>query len=237
MLKQIDTPNYIIYFSDSLTYYINDLEQILNERIVFYNKLFDINSFRKVQINMFDNLDNFREYIYSLRGEKESLPTYAKGTFDKDMINIYIKPGIIIGTPLYYLELYSVTHELFHIMYKELIWSKKYNRILWFDEGMAQLFSGEFNIIQSNFNCWFKNIINNTTTIPNLNKITFNNLNYDLCILAVKYLYDTLEIEELKKLMYTPNKIIEYGNNIVENALKYYNHQINNGQLKKIILK
>ena len=41
---------------------------------------------------------------------------------------------------------HCASHELFHIMYQELVWEKLgMKRIIWFDEGMAELFSGEYN--------------------------------------------------------------------------------------------
>lgn len=134
---------------------------ILNDAIAFYKKLFDIVSFRKIQINYFDSLEKFREYIYSLRGERKSLPEYATGTFDNGMINTFIKPNLLVGSYLYNKALYLANHELFHIMYQELIWErKKLKRIVWFDEGMAQLFSGENNELlnDDNFINWFKYI-------------------------------------------------------------------------------
>lgn len=54
--------------------------------------------------------------------------------------------NLTIGSHLYNRRLYMASHELFHIMYKELIWEKENKiRIIWFDEGMAQFFSGEYN--------------------------------------------------------------------------------------------
>ena len=77
-------------------------------------------------------------YIYHLRGEKESLPSYAKGTFDEGMINAFIEPNWLVGSPMYIKKLYLASHELFHIMYQELVWNKENKpRIVWFDEGMA----------------------------------------------------------------------------------------------------
>ena len=40
--------------------------------------------------NVFDDINKFREFIYDLRGENQTLPSYAKGTFDKGMINAFI---------------------------------------------------------------------------------------------------------------------------------------------------
>ena len=40
------------------------MDDILDSSIAIYKKLFDIERFRKVQINYFDNIDDFRGYIY-----------------------------------------------------------------------------------------------------------------------------------------------------------------------------
>lgn len=160
--EQFNNENFILYSPDSLKYITDNMVSILNAAIAFYKKLFDIVSFRKIQINYFDSLEKFREYIYSLRGERKSLPEYATGTFDNGMINTFIKPNLFVGSPLYNKALYLANHELFHIMYQELIWErKKLKRIVWFDEGMAQLFSGENNKLlnDDNFINWFKYLI------------------------------------------------------------------------------
>ena len=75
------------------------LEDILNSSFKFYKKLFGVDSFEKIQINFFDNIDKFREFIYGLRGERESLPEYAKGTFDQGMINMYLNPNMKEDNP------------------------------------------------------------------------------------------------------------------------------------------
>jgi hypothetical protein len=210
---------------------------VLDLSIEFYKKLFDIDSFRKIQINYFDDINNFREYIYSLRGERESLPDYAIGTFDNGMINSYIRTNLAISSPIYKKRLYMASHELFHIMYQELIWQKEDKpRIVWFDEGMAQLFSGEYsdNLSDENFENWFKEVVQNTKAIPNLNELTHGNMfetedysGYKLSLLSVKYLFDILTIDEFKNLMHDTEKIKEYGNIVIESAFKYYNEKLN----------
>ena len=47
------------------------LEDILSSSFEFYKKLFGVDSFRKIQINFFDDLGKFREFIYDLRGEND----------------------------------------------------------------------------------------------------------------------------------------------------------------------
>lgn len=122
---QIDNEKYIIYSPDALKYITDHMMRILNESISFYQSLFDVNQFRKLRINYFDNIDKFREFIYSLRGEETSLPEYAVGTLDNEMVNAFIQPNIIVGTPLYNKKRFMASHELFHIMYKELILERK----------------------------------------------------------------------------------------------------------------
>ena len=85
--KQIDNKNFVVYSPDSLKFITDGLEKILDDTIEEYKKIFDITKYRKVQINYFDDLVKFRDFIYSLRKEKESLPSYAIGTYDNGMIN------------------------------------------------------------------------------------------------------------------------------------------------------
>ena len=126
MKKQFENNNFILYSPDTLKYITNNMEDILNNSLELYKKLFCIKEYRQVQINYFDDIISFRKFIYDLRKEKESLPKYAKGTFDKGMINAYIEKDIEINSALYHKKLYMASHELFHIMYDELI-LKKYN--------------------------------------------------------------------------------------------------------------
>ncbi len=233
--KQFENDSFVLYSPDSLKYITNDLETILNESLELYKKIFDVDKFRKVQINYFDNIEDFRNYIYELRGEKESLPEYAKGTFDNGMINAFIQPNIIEGTPLFIHRKYNASHELFHIMYQELVWGRKHQeRIVWFDEGMAQFFSGENNKeMTSEFTKWLSIVKFNTKSIPNLNALSHGSdfetedySGYHLSLLAVKYLYDKLGIDGFIKIIPNNNTIIELGNNIIEDAFNFYDKEL-----------
>lgn len=228
MNKKFENDNFVLYSPDSLDYITRDIESILNKSLEFYKELFDVKEYRKIQINFFDSKEEFRNYIYELSGENTSLPEYATGTFTGGMINGAINPNIAINTPAYTKKKYLASHELFHIMYKELIRDKKsIERIMWFDEGMAQLFSGEF---EDKFNDWeyfVKDTISKTKEVPNLNELshgksfeTENYSGYKLSLIAVKTIYDKLGLEEFKKLMSDTNKIYEYGENILKEIFK-----------------
>lgn len=233
--KQFDNKNFVYYSPDSLNYIMNDMELILNQSLELYKNIFNIEDFRKVAIYYYDDMEEFRNHIYELRGEKESLPEYAKGTFDQGMIHGFIEPNIIEGTPLFTRKKYNASHELFHIMYKELILNKNgYERITWFDEGMAQFFSGEYtNEMTNGFSDWYNKVKNNTKIIPNLNEINHSNgfktneyNGYYLSLLAIKYLYDTVGIDGIKELINDNNQIKEIGTHILNDAFNYYDNEV-----------
>lgn len=230
--KQFDNDNFALYAPDSLNYITKNIENDLSNSLNLYKRIFNIDNYRKVQINYFDNLEEFRNFIYELRGEKESLPKYAVGTFDEGMINAYIEPNIIEGTPKYYKRKFMAPHELFHIMYNELISTKNnMQRIVWFDEGMAQLFSGEFQNELEDYDNFARNIISNTKVIPNLNELkhgrsfeTEDYSGYKLSLIAVKYIYDKIGIEAFRELLFDKEKILDFGENVLKEIANNYNN-------------
>lgn len=92
MLKVLETDLCKFNYSESLEPLVKATAILLEQKIVEYNTFFNINNTEKIVINYFDKIEDFREFIYSLRGEKNSLPEYAKGTYDNEMVNAYINP-------------------------------------------------------------------------------------------------------------------------------------------------
>lgn len=229
---------YILNAPQSLKYITDNMHDILNDKIEQYKKIFKIKQLNPIQINYFDNIGEFRNFIYKIRGEKESLPEYATGTYDNGMINAFIKPNIDINSNDYKIKLYLANHELFHILYMQYILKNDYQkRIVWYDEGMAQFLSGEMDELLDieKFKKFYLKVKNNTLVIPNLNEIEHgtsfcnNNYNgYDLSYLCIRYLREIMTNEEFQDLMSNFSKIKEYGINIIENMFAYYDSIINN---------
>ena len=229
---------YILNAPQSLKYITDNMHDILNDKIEQYKKIFKIKQLNPIQINYFDNLEEFRNFIYKIRGEKESLPEYATGTYDNGMINAFIKPNIDINSNDYKIKLYLANHELFHILYMQYILKNDYQkRIVWYDEGMAQFLSGEMDELLDieKFKKFYLKVKNNTLVIPNLNEIEHgtsfcnNNYNgYDLSYLCIRYLREIMTNEKFQDLMSNFSKIKEYGINIIENMFAYYDSIINN---------
>ena len=229
---QLDCDQYKLYSPDSLNYITDEMHQILLNSIEKYKNLFNINCCKKIQINYFDDLSKFRNFIYELRGENKSLPEYAHGTYDKGMINAFISNNIKIDTPLYKKKLYMASHELFHIMYMEYALKNDYSkRIVWYDEGMAQYMSGEKDYLLNleSFKEYYLKVKESTKIYPNLNELKHGNSfcnadynGYDLSYLAIRYLSEILTEKEFKSLLGNYNQIKIYGKNILNDIFIYY---------------
>ena len=229
---QTENEYYILYSPDTLKYITDTMEKILIDSFEKYKEIFNVDDYRQIQINFFDNIEDFRNYILSMREDKESLPSYAKGTFDNGMINAFIESNISINSEEYNRKLYMASHELFHIMYLELILKNDYSkRITWFDEGMAQYLSGEKDYLKdkAKFKTFIEKVIKETKDIPNLNFLShdanFCNDNYngyDLSFIAIKYIIEELHKEKIYYLLSDFDKILYYGNNVLFDALEYY---------------
>lgn len=145
---------------------------------------------------------------------------------------LLLTPNIPINSGKYNIKLHMASHELFHIMYMELVLKNNYSkRIIWFDEGMAQLFSGEFDSLndENRFKDFYLSVRKETKLIPNLNSIdhgeSFCNEKYNgynLSYLAVRYLYEIMDSNTFKKLISDTNKTLEIGKTVVKKAFCYY---------------
>lgn len=233
---QLDCDQYKLYSPDSLNYITDEMHHILLNSIKKYKNLFNIACYKKIQINYFDDLDKFRNFIYELRGENKSLPEYAQGTYDAGMINAYISNNIKMDTPLYKKKLYMASHELFHIMYMEYILKNDYSkRIVWYDEGMAQYMSGEKDYLLNLelFKEYYLKVKESTKIYPNLNELEHGNIfynddynGYDLSYLAIRYLSEILTEKEFKNLLGNFDKIKKYGENILNDMFTFYDEKI-----------
>lgn len=229
---QFENDKLVLYAPDSLNYITGEMINKTIEKLPDIYNFFGINNFRKLQINLFDDLEKFRNFVLSMRDDKNSLPEYAKGTYDNGMVNTYVHPRIVKGSELYKQKIFSPSHELVHILYWELILKDNYaKRIVWLDEGLAQYLSGQKDDLQDvdNFKTYYLETINSTKILPNLNIINHNQgfvtedyNGYNLSYLCVKYLFDTKSIEEIRKIVYSYEESIKIGNTILEEMFDYY---------------
>lgn len=232
---QTECKQYKLYSPDSLKYITDNMHKILLFKIEKYKRLFNIDAVDQIQINYFDDLEKFRNFIYELRGEKSSLPEYARGTYDRGMINAFIPNNILIDSPQYNDKLYMASHELFHILYEKYVLQNDFSkRILWYDEGMAKFMSGEKDKLLNDevFKQFYERVKKATKRIPNLNAMIHGNSfcnddynGYDLSYLAIRYLSEVLNEDEFKGLMSNFAQIRDYGETILNDMFEFYDKQ------------
>lgn len=238
MRKTLKTNLCEINYSDSLEDLVQATIPLLNKKVVEYNTFFNVSNKERIVVNYFDTIEEFREFIFRIRGERVSLPKYAEGTYDKGMVNAYINPEIQLK------KLYMANHELFHIMYMKYILNNDYSkRIVWYDEGMAQLMSGETDLLRNSkeFKDFYMKVKESTKVIPKMNALehgdSFVNQNYngyDLSFLAIKYISEILSPEQFKCLMSDFEKINKLGDDIIQQMFKYYDKELNETIIKSV---
>lgn len=237
MRKVLETNLCKINYSESLEDLAQATLSLLDKKIIEYNIFFGVNIEEKINVNYFDTIEEFRKFIYEIRGERDSLPEYAKGTYDNRMVNACVNPKFQLK------RLYTASHELFHILYMKYILNNDYSkRIVWYDEGMAQFMSGEKGSLNDDsvFKNFYMKVKEATKVIPQMNTLEHGNsfVNedyncYDLSYLSIKYISEVLSTEQFKDLMSDFEKISQLGNNIINNMFSYYDEKLEN----KIVIK
>lgn len=237
MAKNLETSLCKINYSESLEDLAQATISLLDKKIIEYNTFFDISIQEQIIVNYFDTVEEFREFIYKIRGERDSLPEYARGTYDNGMVNACVNPKFQLK------RLYTASHELFHILYMKYILNNDYlKRIVWYDEGMAQFMSGEKDSLNDNsiFKDFYMKVKEETKVTPQMDTLEHGNFfvnedynGYDLSYLAIKYLSDILSAEQFKDLMSDFKKISQLGDDIIRKMFSYYDEKLENKIVKK----
>ncbi len=237
MRKVLETNLCKINYSESLEDLAQATLSLVDKKIIEYSIFFGVNIEEKINVNYFDTIEEFRKFIYEIRGERDSLPEYAKGTYDNGMVNACVNPKFQLK------RLYTASHELFHILYMKYILNNDYSkRIVWYDEGMAQFMSGEKGSLNDDsvFKNFYMKVKEATKVIPQMNTLEHGNSfvnedynGYDLSYLSIKYISEVLSTEQFKDLMSDFEKISQLGNNIINNMFSYYDEKLEN----KIVIK
>lgn len=220
-----------INYSESLQELAEDTMILLQDKIKEYERFLDITLDEQVVVNYFDDIEEFRKFIYKIRGEEGTLPQYAEGTYDGSMINAYIEAETQLE------RRFTASHELFHILYLKYVLNNDYSkRITWYDEGMAQYMSGEKDYLNNdgNFEIFYRKVRDKTKKIPVLNDLEHGNLfcnddynGYELSYLAIRYLSEILNKNVFKELMYRCDEIKQIGDNIIDKMFAYYDDKFN----------
>ena len=221
----LENDNFIVYSSQSLREFsLNCFNNLTldKKRILDF---FGLTTFRKVTIVLYDNVETFRNFIYSLRGEKESLPKYAMGTFDRGMLISYVNLK-----EKEELKSKKSIHEYVHVVNKEAIYQK---RVTWLDEGLAVYLSNEKDYLNNpdEFKDFFNKKILAITELPIMNNLNWDNFKteiyngYDLSYLCVRYLIETMSDNDFQKMLRSYDLSLKTGENILNEAINYFQNK------------
>jgi hypothetical protein len=229
----VEDDDFVVYSTQSLKTFseknFNELKSNKN-RILDY---FGLSNFRKVIVIFFDDLNEFRKYVLSLREKGALLPDYAIGVFDKGMIISFVDLSSIKDEKKFESKAKTSVHEFIHIVNKEMVYKK---RVVWLDEGLATNLDN-LNIELTDDNKFKEFITNKILTIkelPVINDLKHGNgfkneyyNAYDLVYLCVRYLIETMDKKEFQKVLRDYDLTIKIGETLLRDAINYYRNRLN----------
>lgn len=229
----IQNEDFVIYSEVDLD---NEKEYILK---ILTNKKQDLLDYFKLQnydtiaINLFENQETYFDYRKNV---KHDIPApYSMGSFFEQEIDYVCtkqKKENIMSLVC------GLIHECIHIFYMK-IWKNKYDRVVWFDEGLAQYLSGQkyqLEVDDERFKNWYlSNIIGKDKEIPDISFLNSHGGNYGqfvdtvtnkysgyaLSYLIVRYLAENYDLSTFISNYSVLKKIEEH---VLPDAINYYNN-------------
>lgn len=232
----IDNNNFSIHTTPKLENFSKDVFKYINEKRPEILNFFGLNDFRKVQINLYDEKDEFINFT----SQFFEPPSYAIGNFAVGMVNFYISDDDLNDAKKCQRRIVSIVHEFVHLVYKERVQEKGENtRTVWLDEGLATFLSGQKSNLDdiNNFKNWFlRNVVRRNKIIPAIAFLkehgskygkfcdieTQKYNGYDLSYLIVRYLIETFPREQIQIVIRKKRLIDELGNTVLKDAVSYY---------------
>lgn len=187
-----------------------------------------IEKFEKITFVIYDNIEDYRDYYRKINNQEP--PEYSRGAFNEKLNISYSTKNSnpIYNTPMWYHTLSINAHEAFHIYYRKYVY--KNDRIVWFDEGFAQFFSGENDewlFDDEKFKNAFIKYIESYIPIDNLNERIFQRQNvfegYKTSLFIIKYLFEKNGINYILEIIKDNEKIRNIGNSIIDEKVERSN--------------
>ena len=217
----------------------NEFVRYTKQKLKFYKELFEVDSLRKLRYVIFDDLEEYRNLRRKQSGHEP--PQYSRGCFCDDTVMMVIEDEPKEGSEEFFARRGSGAHEAFHTYYREYVYKSDENRVVWFDEGMAQLFSGQKDhMTDKMLEEYYLKFKTKYKKIDNLNERVQGNSNvpddkiftrkgvidgYKISYLALRYLYDEKGLEYIKGIMGDKEKILKEGESIIPDMMKYFDEK------------
>lgn len=224
----IENDDFVIYGNSDLEPVVKDILDSLTQYKVTLLKFFNLDSYRKISINLFNNRDTYLEFSRQFYEPA----SYSQGNIANGMINYSYDINQISRLKT------TLMHELAHIFYRS-IYNGKYDRIIWFDEGLAQYLSGEKNSLEKDddkFKEWYLDkIVGCGKEIPKIEFLqkhggsygsfvdteTNKYSGYDLSYLMIRYIIE--HDDDIISLLHDGKRIKDLETHILKDCIEYYN--------------
>lgn len=211
------------------------------DKLMLYRKIFGVERLEKICFETYDvdtELDEF--FKRRMEVDKSPVPSYCRGFFD-DKSNLSCScnhANAAYKSGWWYSAMGTNAHEAFHLYYKKYVYGN--DRIVWFDEGMAQFISGEKDWLLNDevkLEQAFRKFLDDYVPINNLNvrchggsevsdEYIFDRpkvfRGYMASLLIIKYIDEVYGRDYLYELMKDNKKIREFGNRALEEMIDYY---------------
>lgn len=219
---------YEIYLPESLREFGKDVLKYSTDKIKEYLRFFNEESYgEKIKGAFMVNRDDFISRIKEVTNPNVTLPPeWATGCFYGGETQMLIDEN----NP--YEKFYTLAHETFHLVFTKFVYEKNnHDRVVWLDESLAGNFDGTTeNLLRDGK---FKDIIINllkNKNLPKMNDLKFSKGNiitkeyngYLLFKIVGRYLIETKNKVELLDYINDLNHVIEDGDIILNESLKYF---------------
>lgn len=211
---------------ESMKDYGNNVLKYSTNKLKEYLKFFNKDSYgKKIKCSFFIAHEDFIDRIKKLSPEAIP-PSWATGCFYGEEIQILINQKNINE------KFCTLAHESFHLLFQKFIYEKNnIDRIVWLDESLAGNFDGTTDKLIKNKK-FIKIILDlkNNLKFPKMssldfskeNIITMNYNGYDLFKVVGRYLIETKNNKELLEYINNTNKVLNDGDIILEESIKYF---------------
>jgi hypothetical protein len=222
---------FIIYGENTFIPFLETIVEYLKKTKQKSIDFFNINDFRKVEIHLYDKHENLLNFVRQYYEPNK----YLRGNFMDGCANMFID---LNEREKINRNIKSLCHELVHIIYEEKVQEDLNNRVVWLDEGLAELLSNQFEELEdpNKFKGFIKKQILDDKIIPPLSflmehgdkygyfyDLETNKYNgYYLSYVLVRYLSETIDMNDFQKIVRSKSLIDNLGDNILNDAVNYY---------------
>ncbi len=230
-----------LYGESKLQQYADDLMKRFSGKANYVNSSFDLDGPFSIDVYLFLDEEKFNKFIDE-QGDNITFEKYKKAAYGRDKIAILADGEKLVNKPFHYANVFA--HAYVHLIFLYLNINR--DGILWYEEGLAQLLSGERGLLEDEElfkQTLLKKVFNEKWKIPMIENLWIhgnevdnfdsNDYNgYTISYMLVRYLRDQeLKGKFYKKALYPISnlslKVKEIGKDIINRVYNYYGVMLN----------